>query len=342
MDCLKGYISLTTCGDDVSTSGLSFNSLEIINKDLISSISDNDQETLENCLSDIETRAILRITDDIRSEFLKKKRLKNILSQYNLRHDFLSLTNNVADSYLLKGIYVSSNESLSSLHDPLKSIFIQQFEYFADVNDNGVTTTIYIFDLDSNEILYQKQVTLNTGWNKFDLEINLSGNGYSNAQKIFIALDATNLTYYNKTIQNSICDANYGGLNVYGAKTIKQYNQNISKNDLEITDDTFGCNIIVALKCSFESLICQNKSLFKRAYLYALGIEAMRELISSDRINDYTTLNRNEAQENIKLWKEDYDNSLMNAIDGINIEDGDCTECHNTLMIKTAKGFYGV
>lgn len=340
MNCLKGYISLTTCGDDVSASGLSFNSLEIINKDLISSISDNDQETLENCLSDIETRAILRLTDDIRSEFLKKKRLKNILSQYNLKHENLSLTNNIADSYLLKGIYISSNESLYNLHDPLKSIYIQQFEFFADANDNGATTTIYIFDLDSNEILYQKQVTLNTGWNKFDLEINLAGNGYSNAQKVFICVDATSLTFYNKTIPDSIMDSGFGGLTIYGAKTLKQYNQNISRNDLEIAGDTFGCNVIVALKCSFESVICQNKQLFKRAYLYALGIEAMRELISSDRINDYTTLNRNEAKDNITLWKEDYDNSLMNAIDGINIEDGDCTECHNTLIIKTAKGFY--
>lgn len=340
MDCLRGYISLTTCGDDVSASGLSFNSLEIINKDLISSISDNDQETLENCLYDIETRAILRISDDIRSEFLKKKRLKNILSQYNLKHENLSLTSNAPDSYVLKGIYVSSNESLSSLHDPLKSIFIQQFEYFADANDNGATTTIYIFDLDSNEILYQKQVTLNTGWNKFNLEINLSGLSYSNAQKIFIAIDATSLSNYTKTIPNSIMDSGFGGLTIYGSKTLKQYNQNISHSDLDLSADTYGCNIIVSLKCSFESLICQNKSLFKRAYLYALGIEAMRELISSDRINDYTTLNRNEAQENMKMWKEDYDDSLFNAIDGISIEDGDCTECHNTLIVKTAKGFY--
>lgn len=340
MNCLTNYIGMPNCsGEATPPSGISLNVLEIINKKLIASIADDDQETLANCLSDIESRAIMRLSDDVRSEFYKKQRLRNITAQYNLKRDQLSATANLPDAYISKGVYVSNvYDSINGFYEPLKSIHIQNVSFFADADDAGETLNLNIVDLDTSSTIYTKSVTLVTGWNTWDIEFNCASAYYSNPNRIFIYLDTTALSTFDKVLLNPITDAAFDGLTIYGAKSTA--NTNLSYSSLELGDNTYGFQVICSVKCSYDAVICQNREVFKRALLYAMGIEAMRELLSSDRINGYTTIGRQEAKDNITAWTTDYTTALFNAVDGLSVDGGNCAECHNTLMVKTAKGFY--
>jgi len=312
MNCLTNYIGMPSCsGEATPPSGISLNVLEIINKKLIASIADDDQETLANCLSDIESRAIMRLSDDVRAEFYKKQRLRNITAQYNLKRDQLSTTGNVNDAYISKGVYISNvYDSINGFYEPLKSIHIQNVSYYVDSNNAGVTVDLKVVDLDTSAVIFTKSVTLTNGWNSWDIEFNC----------------------------NPITDAAFDGLTIYGAKSTA--NTNLTYSSLELGDNTYGMQVICSVKCSYDAVICQNRDVFKRALLYAMGIEAMRELLSSDRINGYTTIGRQEAKDNITAWTTDYTTALFNAVDGLSVDGGNCAECHNTLMVKTARGFY--
>jgi hypothetical protein len=340
MNCLTNYIGMPSCPGGVTPpSGISLNVLEIINKKLIASIADDDQETLASCLSDIESRAIMRLSDDVRSEFYKKQRLRNITAQYNLKRDQLSATATLADAYISKGVYISNvYDSIQGFYEPLKNIHIQNVSFYADPDDVGETTTLNIVDLDTSSVIYTKSVTLISGWNSWDIEFNCASSYYSNPNRIFIYIDLLNISNFDKVLLNSITDAAFDGLTIYGAKST--LNTNITYSDLELGDNTYGMQVIASVKCSYDAVICQNRDVFKRALLYAMGIEAMRELLSSDRINGYTTIGRQEAKDNITAWTTDYTTALFNAVDGLSVDGGNCAECHNTLMVKTARGFY--
>jgi hypothetical protein len=340
MNCLTNYIGMPSCpGGETPPSGISLNVLEIINKKLIASIADDDQETLASCLSDIESRAIMRLSDDVRSEFYKKQRLRNITAQYNLKRDQLSATSTLADAYISKGVYISNvYDSIQGFYEPLKNIHIQNVSFYADPDDAGETTTLNIVDLDTSSVIYTKSVTLISGWNSWDIEFNCASSYYSNPNRIYIYIDTTNISNFDKVLLNSITDAAFDGLTIYGGKST--LNTNITYSDLELGDNTYGMQVIASVKCSYDAVICQNRDVFKRALLYAMGIEAMRELLSSDRINGYTTIGRQEAKDNITAWTTDYTTALFNAVDGLSVDGGNCAECHNTLMVKTARGFY--
>lgn len=340
MNCLTNYIGMPYCsGGETPPSGISLNVLEIINKKLIASIADDDQETLANCLSDIESRAIMRLSDDVRAEFYKKQRLRNVTAQYNLKRDNLATTATIPDAYISKGVYISNvYDSIQGFHEPLKSIHIQNVSFYADADDVGETVNLNIVDLDTSSTIYTKSATLVSGWNTWDIEFNCASAYYSNPNRIFIYLDTTALSTYDKTLLQPITDAAFDGLTIYGAKSTA--NTNLTYSSLELGDNTFGMQVICSTKCSYDAVICQNRDIFKRALLYAMGIEAMRELLSSDRINGYTTIGRQEAKDNITAWTTDYTTALFNAVDGLSVDGGNCAECHNTLMVKTAKGFY--
>lgn len=341
MNCLRGYIGMTACGADASTSGLSFDTLEIINKQLISSIADEEQETYAGVMYDIETRAMLRISDDVRSEMFKKQRIRNVLKQYNLRRDNLSASSSSPDASQTRGIYISQNEqSQNGFYNPLKSIFIQSASFYADAVDIAKTAIVRIIDLDTGVSLWNTTVTIAEGWNDINIEQNLSGDYSNNAQRVYLCIDASDLNYFDKTLVYPILDAYSDGLTIYGAASDNSINDAIYYTGVNLSSNVYGMTVVASLKCSYDSVICQNKDLFKRAYLYALGVEAMREVVSSDRINQYTTIGIDTAKENEVKFENDYKNALTQAIDGIEVEGGSCVECRSTVMIKTAKGFY--
>ena len=99
-------------------------------------------------------------------------------------------------------------------------------------------------------------------------------------------------------------------------------------------DDTFGLSAIYSLTCSYEPLICENRSTFKSAYWYLLGLELIIERIYSSRMNRWK-INKTENESLVELFTARADEAIQQAVDGIALDMNDiCLSCDNNISIK--------
>lgn len=339
MECLRDYITVTVCGGTSSTSGLSLDVLELVNLKALSSIADDQQETFNGVMNDIQSRAMLRFKDDIRAEFYKRYRIKNLLKSYNLKRD--NLTTTTFAGLPTCGIFISQNsDSNEDFHKPFQSIYVQSVSFHAQV---ASTKKLKIFDLDTGEVIFTKDVTLKAEWNVINIETDLSGLYYNNPQRVYIALNTAGLNVYSRTLNNTIDEDGGCGLTVTGGYTsVKTISQPIELSDVTLSSELHGMSAVFSLRCSFDSVVCNNRELFKRAWLYCLGVEFIRELLNTDRLNKYSLLSKVKATESLERFTADYKESLMQSTDGIQLsQSGCCIECNAPVQIRTSGSFYG-
>lgn len=290
-------------------------------------------------MNDIQSRAMLRIKDDLRGEFYKRYRIKNLLKSYNLKRD--SLTTTLLNGIPTCGLFISQNsDSNQDFHKPFQSIFIQSVSFYAEVAGSN---TLKIFDLDTSEVIFTKTVDLVVGWNVINVETDLSGLYYNNPQRVYIAIDSNAINVYSRTLSNAIDEDGGCGLTVSGAKTtVKTISQSIELSDLTLSSELYGMSAVFSLRCSFDSIVCNNRELFKRAWLYCLGVEFIRELLNTDRLNKYSLLSKVKATESLERFTADYKESLMQSTDGVQLsQSGCCIECNAPLQVRTTGSFYG-
>jgi hypothetical protein len=97
-----------------------------------------------------------------------------------------------------------------------------------------------------------------------------------------------------------------------------------------------GLNIKFILYCSMEKVLCENLPLFENALLYKLGIETMKERITSQKVNKTTVLTAERAAELLKVFTDDYMEALEAATMNIKMtEDPICFSCKRTISSKT-------
>lgn len=97
-----------------------------------------------------------------------------------------------------------------------------------------------------------------------------------------------------------------------------------------------GLNIKFILYCSMEKLICENLPLFQHALWYRLGVEIFKERIVSDRVNRFTVLTPEEAQQMLQMVNEDYQAALDAVTMNLTMtEDPVCFICKSTITSKT-------
>lgn len=85
-------------------------------------------------------------------------------------------------------------------------------------------------------------------------------------------------------------------------------------------------------ECTIESLICDNKAIFKQALWYSHGVELCAEIIHSERLNRFTTIDAKKAQ-NLRIEFEiEYQRLLNQAIESLDC--GDCLECDPIYTIE--------
>ncbi len=90
-----------------------------------------------------------------------------------------------------------------------------------------------------------------------------------------------------------------------------------------------GINASVSIKCSLDRFIDLNFPLFALPLYYSIGREFMKDRIASDRVNEYTVITTERAEQLIEQYQKDYVNAVSN-IRGINSidEDGVCFSCN--------------
>ncbi len=96
-----------------------------------------------------------------------------------------------------------------------------------------------------------------------------------------------------------------------------------------------GVNAALVAMCSLERFINLNFALFQYQLYYSIGREFMKERIASDRINQYTNISLDRAEQLLTAYEKDYLNSLdsLRSINQIP-EDYSCWSCRSVLSSR--------
>lgn len=187
---------------------------------------------------------------------------------------------------------------------------------------------LFYEDNTSGELLYTKTVsTLSAGKNTINID-----RDFEVEDTLFIGYDADTYRLYgteNKYFANqkylhfddlSCAFPCYAGLNASVTQILGG-----------------GLNVKLHVYCSVEKFILENIGLFDVALWYRIGVELMKERITSDRFNRWTTLTSERALELMKIYMDEYTNPdktghLDLAVKDLSMpEDGVCFECKSTV-----------
>lgn len=323
MSCLLDYIGIYGCGSSDPESGLFVNELPGISLTSIDKIANSEQETYAGVWGDVQKRALRKLNADVVALFGKRYRIKTITDAVQLPRvvDTATVT---TPAVQMRGFTVELNEATREyLASGLQVIHVQLLEaYF-----NGAASDLEfkVIDLDTGLTLDTFTKTVAVGWNTIALNKDYA------ASRVFIGYDATAVNSVQLELPSQydctcyiISDWGYDCCqgNIRGA-VYDEATQEVTNGR-----NSFGVRAILGVQCRYDGVVCNNKVVFANALWYLMGAELMTERIYSDRLNRYTTVDRNRAMELRNEFREQYVIDLEQAVNGINLNHQDCClEC---------------
>lgn len=319
-ECLRDYIGLPGCSNEEPESGLNITDQPGFSLLLLDKIADTEKQTYKAVWEAAQTRAINRMSSDIISAFSKRFHLKRLTESVKLPEDIDTTDNQTVPSVQLRGFEIE----LALLDDNdygisgLQVIHLQEIKFYSKVIINDVT--FKIIDEDTFEVLETKVADLVVGWNTIWTNLNLL------SYHVFIGYDATNISsVYLELPDNQdcgcscICFCEDCGGRIRGAV----YDE--STNALTEGTNTFGLAGTIGVHCSYETILCNNKALFKNAFFHLLASELLKESLYTQRINKITTVDREIVKnEMFPDFVNQYQVELQQVVDGIDLNPADC------------------
>lgn len=97
-----------------------------------------------------------------------------------------------------------------------------------------------------------------------------------------------------------------------------------------------GLNVKFNVRCSVEKYLCENINLFRTALWWRTGLELVKERRYGNKLNEYTTMSFQDAENMEGMYQLEYDKELKNAIGSQRIyEDPICFQCNSGVSAKT-------
>jgi hypothetical protein len=335
MNCLSNYIGLRGCGNTTSLSGLYINDLPGISLKQIVSLTNEEEATYLDMWNMIQRRSESRFSLDVREAMTKHYKLNSLMQGINLGNIIDGTIPAPAEKigFTLELIESSDYEYVPS---PFASIHIQQLNFYANGNANSQVFSIN--DISTGASLWSKSVNLVNGWNTIEVNQTFHNNYNVNSWRIgafyLVTGDLGNPVSMDVPLEHSIpncCD-----IRIRGAYS----DDGFSDPTLTYTSNTYGLSAIFSVVCNWDALVCQNKSIFSRAYWYLLGIEMLTEQLYSSKINQYTTTNLQRAKELREEYQVEYMKSLEQISGGFKLSCDCCIECNEPIQLRESIQFY--
>jgi hypothetical protein len=307
MTCLEDYIGVgVNCQTEISVSGKYLTDLAGVTLQNIDAVANANQLSFHGVFSDVKKRAISRLSKDVLSYMKTQYNLKKVLQTYTTGGE---LGETVSSLNKKQGVQIQSYDCESEL---LRFHVSKIYLYALEVAETTIT-------IHSNEVLlYTKTFTTSIGWNEIYV------NRTFDILDLVIAYDSAPFADVKSLVfDNNLCDCDCTDCDNVLKKAI-QYD---TITDVEQATNTYGLKVDVSLRCSYDAVLCANVDIYADAYLYALGMELMRERIYSDRVNRFTTVDKKRAEELLVLFTDDYNQFLQTANDSIRLENDLCIEC---------------
>jgi hypothetical protein len=332
MNCLNDYVGLRGCGDTTPPSGLYVNDLPGISNEILVKLTNQENATYVDVWNMIQQRAGLRFSLDVREAMGKHYKLNSLMQGINVGNDVggIAATRPVGFAGFTIEMIDSNYEYVPS---PLASIHVQQLVLWADQNYQSIDFTFY--DLDQNIEIYGTQSSLTSGKNVIEINRTFHNLYQSNTWRLGVFYDIGSMSDsydmilpYSRSMM-SCCDVRIQG---FGSDTI------VSAGSFG--NNTYGLSGIFSIVCNWDALICQNKVLFSRAWWYLLGIEMLTELLYSNKLNQYTTVNLQRMDALRAEYQVEYNKTLTQVAGGFKLSCDCCIECNEPVQLREATQFY--
>lgn len=339
-NCLTDLIGIYGCDAPSSVSGVYINQLPGINLESIESVADDEQETYLGVWNDVQERGIRKFKNRLQTELSNRYRLKSLRSTLDLG-SIIDTTQTTAPTGQYRGFSYQLKLKNQFRRSNFQALNVQKLRLYLPI---AVNTTVKIVNMDTAEVLWTKAVVGTQGWNTIQV------NEQFTAERIFFGYDDAGITSVSLPINDSNSDwfnTMYYSLYGYGCCTallqgaITQ-DKAVFGTETEVlvtnSNDTLGLSAVFSLVCTFDFLICNNKQLFTTAVWYLLGAEIALEVQYSNRLNRYTTIDKDKAVELEKYCMSEFNNELSIVLDGIQISTMDCCiECNEQIQTFEAR-----
>ena len=333
--CLLDYIGLQGCTVGTPESGLYLNELYGINLENVDKLADDQQVTYSGVWDDVQKRALNKLHSLVQAEFSKRYRIKRLTQSIDLGQLIDATSNQTAQSAQLRGFVVElhSGSQIPLTNSSLNVIHFQSIRLYSKAVEAAMN--VKVIDMDTLLTLETFSQALVVGWNT------IATNKDYKAQRVFVGYDASGIESVESELNEfvndwcaCVCDDFFG----YDCDAqIKGATSDLTYAGVTRGDNTFGLTAIFNIQCRYDSLICQNKSLFKLAWWYLLGVELMNERIYSDRLNRFVTVDRQKAKELRDEFLAEYEREIMAAIDGTDLNQDCCIECDAPLTYQESR-----
>lgn len=303
---------ITPSSDTESRSGLYAIDLPGITLNIFDDLTKEDQADWEECWSSIYNRSTKNFTKDIQSKISSRFHIDLKLVSRETS-EFLTSENTNSGSAGIKLNYTMPKYAQIRVIQ----VIVNSLEAYEDFDLN------FYEDDASGELLYTKTVDLVAGKNTINID-----RDFEVVDTLFVGYDADSYRLY-QTKNRYFADGAYidwddiactfpcwgGAFNA----SITQFNGG-------------GPNVKAVVHCSIEKFIQENINLFDVALWYRIGVEIMKERITSDRFNRFTTLTKDRAVELMEVYNGEYQEHLTNSTMDLNIQEDDiCFECKSTV-----------
>jgi hypothetical protein len=330
MNCLTDYIGLRGCGSSAPASGFYINDLPGISLKQMVSLTNEEEKTYLDLWSMIQTRAQSRFSLDVREAMGKLYRLKSLMQGINLGKVLNgTLTTSIADVIGFT-IELTDYATYQYVPSPLNAIHVQQLSFYSGANTAGQTFIIY--DMNTSEQLFLVVQDIVFGWNTIQV------NHTFTAQRVGVVYFNTGdiPDFQGMDLPPSHTAVGCCEVRVRGVQSATAGDFNIAS----YTSNTYGLSGIFSVVCTWDNLICTNKSLFTRPYWYLCGIELLTEQLYSSKLNQFTTVNLQRAKELREEYQVEYMKALEQIAGGFNLACDCCIECSGGVQLRETTSFY--
>jgi len=343
MNCLLDSVSpFYGCNAPVPISGMYLSNLPGIEFANIDGIANADEVTWSGVWSDLQASTKDTFKDDVISEFAKRYMLKQITQSVDLGKTIntSNLTAPVANTTngLLLEMMEQGGQCIGS---NLQGMYIQTINFYYEGTNPTPAFTLTFKDADLlNVELTIVATNVVPGWNQVWVD------SYFNAKRMYVLASGNFDNYVELDLSLFNLD-NFGGYQwgsnfqylyySYGTCGIQTRINGCSYNSATNTAisqmNTYGMSAVMSTRCSWDTVVCNNKRQFFSAWQHCLAIELLNYRINSSRVNRWTSIDKKQAVELQKLFtikyrggsfeSVSYPGKLRQAIESTTINSGD-------------------
>lgn len=285
---------------------------------MVAGVKEKEDDLVQN-FEKLKIFAFAQMSYIAKQEMAKRFKLKTVSDTYQITNKYnAAYTTPMAAEE--RGLLVTTGSGA------FNKIHIKDIKIYSPIN---VVTTINVYDatmLDNLSIIETQSKQLVAGWNT----IPFLKSYYE--QAIFISYDSTAIDSVQLLINDlggCGCDWNCVGcgLSIMGG----QYN-GIS---VARSNNSFGMSGTISMVCDYSKVLCHYTEDFAELFMWFTGIEFMKERLVSDRLNRWTTVDADKANQWLSIYKDEKENQLRSLFNNIELKNDCCVECNPKITTST-------